>query len=275
MRNHLYFLLIFFLFSCDEETSIEDNFVVEAFLFQGEPIDDVEVFKAKLYNSSDTTEEVISDAKVKIIYDGDNYELDYDVNSMKYVYNNNDLNIISNKQYGLEVIVNDRTATSQTSVPTKPIGLLLSENKIIIPELVLSRALPTILANLYENARAKISWDNPNNEYHYLTIKYMGDSENPIFSDELPAGVGNFFENFSIVSEPTKDKEYSIIGLSLKNYGRYKVSLFKINQDYVSLFENQEQDSNELNEPPSNIINAFGVFSAFASDTTSFEIVKE
>ena len=128
---------------------------------------------------------------------------------------------------------------------------------------------------MYENARAKISWDNPNNEYHYLTIKYMGDSENPIFSDELPAGVGNFFENFSIVSEPTKDKEYSIIGLSLKNYGRYKVSLFKINQDYVSLFENQEQDSNELNEPPSNIINAFGVFSAFASDTTSFEIVKE
>ena len=173
MRNHLYFLLIFFLFSCDEETSIADNFVVEAFLFQGEPIDDVKVFKAKLYNSSDTTEEVISDAKVKIIYDGANYELDYDVNSMKYVYNNNDLNIISNKQYGLEVTVNDRTATSQTSVPTKPIGLTLSENKIIIPELVLSRALPTILANLYENARAKISWDNPNNEYHYLTIKYI------------------------------------------------------------------------------------------------------
>ena len=37
------------------------------------------------------------DAKVKIIYDGANYELDYDVNSMKYVYNNNDLNI--KKQY--------------------------------------------------------------------------------------------------------------------------------------------------------------------------------
>ena len=92
MRNHLYFLLIFFLFSCDEETSIADNFVVEAFLFQGEPIDDIKIIKAKLYNSSDTTEEAISDAKVKIIYDGDNYELDYDLNSMKYVYNNNDLN---------------------------------------------------------------------------------------------------------------------------------------------------------------------------------------
>ena len=101
MRNHLYLLLIFLLFSCDEETSIAENFVVEAFLFQGEPIDDIKIIKAKLYNSSDTTEEAISDAKVKIIYDGDNYELDYDVNSMKYVYNNNDLNIISNKQYGL------------------------------------------------------------------------------------------------------------------------------------------------------------------------------
>ena len=81
--------------------------------------------------------EVISDAKIKIIYDGANYELDNDVNSMKNVYGNNDLNIISNNKYGLQVTVNDRIATSETSVPTKQIGMALYEIKIIIPELVL------------------------------------------------------------------------------------------------------------------------------------------
>ena len=53
------------------------------------------------------------------------------------------------------------------------------------------------------------------------------------------------------------------------------VTLYKINQDYVSLFETAVQDGTELNEPPSNIINAFGIFTAFASDTVSFEIVRE
>ena len=62
--------------------------------------------------------------------------------------------------------------------------------------------------------------------------------------------------------------------MSLKNYGKYKVTLYKINKDYYSLFENQVQDGTDLNEPPSNVVNAFGIFSAFASDTTSFEIVR-
>ena len=84
-----------------------------------------------------------------------------------------------------------------------------------------------------------------------------------------------FFSNFSLQSEPTRDTEYSELCLSLKNYGRYKVTLYKINRDYYSLFENQVQDGNDLNEPPSNIFNAFGVFSAFASDTVSFKIVRE
>lgn len=275
MRYLFFIILAFVIFSCDEESSISENFVVEAFLFQGESIDDIKITKAKMYNSSDTTEEAISNANVKILFNGSEYQLDYDALSEKYVMKNSSLDIISGNQYGLEVTVKERTATAETVVPTKPVGLTLSNDKIVIPELVLSGALPTILGNLYENARTVVSWDNPDNEYHYLTIKYMEDSENPIFSDEIPSGVGVFFQNFSIVSEPTKDEKYTTIALSLKNYGRYKVSLFKINQDYVSLFENQEQDGNELNEPPSNIINAFGIFSAFASDTTSFEIVKE
>ena len=45
--------LIIVLFSCDVETPIEDNFVVEAFLFQGERVDDIKIKKTqKRYFSS-------------------------------------------------------------------------------------------------------------------------------------------------------------------------------------------------------------------------------
>ena len=188
---------------------------------------------------------------------------------------NQNIDIVSGNTYGLEVTVGDRTATGETIVPTKPVGLRLSTEEIVIPRLVLSSALPNILAGLYETARTSVIWDNPNNEYHYLTIKYDSESEDPIFGEEIPGAVGEFFSNFSLQSEPTRDTEYNALCLSLKNYGRYKVTLYKINRDYYSLFENQVQDGNDLNEPPSNIFNAFGIFSAFASDTVSFKIVRE
>ena len=127
-------MFLFIIFSCDEESFISENFVVEAFLFQGESIDDIKITKAKMYNSSDTTEEVISNASVKILFNGSEYELDYDVLSEKHVMKNSTLDIISGKQYGLEVTVKERTATAETVVPTKPVGLTLSNDKIVIPD---------------------------------------------------------------------------------------------------------------------------------------------
>ena len=39
--------------------------------------------------------------------------------------------------------------------------------------------------------------------------------------------VGEFFSNFSLQSAPTSGNKYNVICMSLKNYGKYKVSLYK------------------------------------------------
>ena len=266
-------LFIYFLFSCDVEIPIRDNFVVEAFLFQGEEVDDIKVNETKLWNSEDSIDTYINNASVKLYGNGNEYLLDYNSSLDSYVLGEK-IEILSGEKYGIEITVKERTATAETIVPSKPLGLKMSENKIVVPPLVISPALPNILANLFENARTNVIWDNPNDEQHYLTIQYIGDDEDPIFNDKIPGVVGEFFSNFSLQSAPTSGNKYNVICMSLKNYGKYKVSLYKINKDYVSLFESEVQDGTELNEPPSNIINAFGIFTAFASDTTSFEIVR-
>tara|TARA_B100000676_G_scaffold63220_1_gene62657 strand:+ start:14367 stop:15188 length:822 start_codon:yes stop_codon:yes gene_type:complete len=266
--------LIIVLFSCDVETPIEDNFVVEAFLFQGEKVDDIKIKKTQLWNSLDSIDSYISDAEIKLFGAGEEYILSYNSSDENY-FSNENIDIVSGDKYGLEVKVGDRIATSETVVPTKPLGLSISESKIIVPPLVLSPALPNTLRTLFEEARTNVTWDNSSGEYHYLTIKYVGITDDPIFDDEIPGQVGDFFSNFSIQSEPTTEGSYNVICMSLQNYGSYMVTLYKINQDYVSLFESEVQDGTELNEPPSNIINAFGIFTAFASDTTFFEIVRE
>ena len=45
--KRFYIILIVLLYSCDIESPIEDNFVVEAFLFQGEKVDDIKIKKAE------------------------------------------------------------------------------------------------------------------------------------------------------------------------------------------------------------------------------------
>ncbi|MEM6800841.1 MAG: hypothetical protein AAF696_05525, partial [Bacteroidota bacterium] len=62
---------------------------------------------------------------------------------------------------------------------------------------------------------------------------------------------------------------------TIESFGQYSVKVYHINQEYADLYENREQDSRDLNEPPSNITNALGVFSAFNSQETFFEVVRE
>ena len=273
MKKIIKYIFLITLISCDNEIPIDENFVVEAFLFQGEKVDDIRIKETKLWNSEDSIDTYIENANVKLFGNGNEFVLSY--NSVEETYFTDDeIEIISGNTYGLEVTVGDRTAAAETIVPTKPIGIRMTDDRIIVPPLVLSLALPNILANLFQNARTNVVWDNQSEEYHYLTIKYDGEEEDPIFSEEIPGQVGEFFSNFSLQSAPTRGNQYNVICMSLKNYGKYKVTLYKINKDYYSLFENQVQDGTDLNEPPSNVVNAFGIFSAFASDTTSFEIVR-
>ena len=63
-------LLIIILFSCDNEIPIEDNFVVEAFLFQGEKVDDVRIKETKLWNSEYSIDTYIGNANIKIYGNG-------------------------------------------------------------------------------------------------------------------------------------------------------------------------------------------------------------
>jgi hypothetical protein len=39
--------------------------------------------------------------------------------------------------------------------------------------------------------------------------------------------------------------------------------VYRINQEYADLYRTRQQDSRDLNEPLSNVVNGLGVFSAF------------
>jgi hypothetical protein len=89
--------------------------------------------------------------------------------------------------------------------------------------------------------------------------------------DFFPGGGGGMLR---MVSTPTADYQYRIQRFDLSFYGRHRVKVYRVNQEYADLYESRQQDSRDLNEPLTNIRNGLGVFSAFNSTAAYFNVVQ-
>ena len=93
--------------------------------------------------------------------------------------------------------------------------------------------------------------------------------------EQVPEEAKTLLASFRFISEPSQDSSFEIIGIALETYGRHVAKVYRVNKEYEDLFKNLEQDSRDLNEPPSNIVNAIGIFTAFALDSVFFEVNRE
>ena len=76
------------------------------------------------------------------------------------------------------------------------------------------------------------------------------------------------------VFPPINDDTYNVRLPFITHLGLHRITVYKVNQEYADLYENLEQDSRDLNEPPTNINNGLGIFSAFNSQNVFFEVVE-
>ncbi len=261
----------------DEQKPVSDNFVIEAFLFAGEPVRNIKVKEIKplIPEEQDTTERIITDATVILSEADQQYVLTFDPATGKYIYPGNEIDISTGDAFRLEVKAGDRVATSETIVPEKPEGVGLSENVIIIPQLTLNPGLRDQIIFLFSSERITLKWDNPLEESYFVVIERREMVLDPLLPEQVPEEAKTLLASFRFISEPSQDSTFEIIGIALETYGRHVAKVYRVNKEYEDLFKNLEQDSRDLNEPPSNIINAIGIFTAFASDSVFFDVVRE
>ena len=166
-----------------------------------------------------------------------------------------------------------RTVTAATTVPLATKGLQISDDKIHIPHIPLDLTTRDLIVRLFAEARLRVNWNNDDQQLHFISVESLNTFD-PIFPQNFPAGVITLFRTFRYVTAPNRENSYEILGLSLESYGRYRVKVYRVNKEYADLFDNQAQDSRDLNQPPSNVKNGFGIFSAFASDSVFFDVVR-
>lgn len=274
-RTHILILSIaVLLVSCEEEELGSDSFVVEGFIYAGLPIGNINIKSTVPFDEVSIPGQPIPFAQARIDYNGQSVPLTF--NPMTFRFDGpDDLMVEPGTKLILDLQVDGQTATSSTTIPPYPRELETSAPKIVIPEIELGRDLREILTQHFEDARLDIQWDNTAEDFHFLVIE-LADTANvePLFNDDIPSNVGDFFENFRLVSEPSRDSTYTVIGLSLQNYGSYRAILYRINQEYADLYADQLQDSRNLNEPPTNVENGLDIFTGISSDTVLFEISK-
>ncbi len=265
--------------ACDSDLSfvppIPDTFVIQAFLFTGEPVTAVSV-TGVLPIDADSTEvpELISDAQITLIRNGIRYNLVPTVDEPgQYDYPGANLTIAAGDVFQLEVTYGDRSATAETVVPSPPTGLLMSADSLIVPEFGGGPGGRGGGGGGGGGGGASLAaavvarWSNPASELHFVVI-------DNVELDPLILPTTEILSRFAarIIQQPTAADSSTVTLLTLTHFGSHRLKLYRINDEYADLYEGLNQDSRDLNEPPSNIHGALGVFSAFSADSAFFTV---
>jgi hypothetical protein len=262
-------VLLVALTACEGSTSVLepdlDGYVVQAFLFAGEPVQDVTV-TGLLPIGADTTEvpDPISDASISLFRGDERFDLIATAGEPgRYHYPDVDLTVATGDAFRLEITANGRSASAATVVPSPPEGLELSADSLVAPDFGSGPG-----GGFFPDfATLAARWANPAGELHFLVIDNVEPDPEILPTTEI-------FTRFAprFITTPTPADSSIVTALSLTHYGLHRVRLYRVNDEYVDLYDGLLQDSRDLNEPPSNVRGALGIFSAFAADSAFFNV---
>lgn len=234
--------------------------VVQGYLYVGQPVTNVRVTQLVPVGNNTTEPTPINDAEVSIQANGQNYLLVPSAgDSGYYHYPNADLVITAGVSYALEVKYQGQITTSTTLAPAKPVGLALTKDTLRI-----ARVFSVFDIGNRQTEDLDINWVNPNQEFHFVLVENI--ETNPtVINPAAGGGLSNL-----LPTDPLRGETSQVVGAFLAEYGAHRVILYKINQEYVDLFNSSDQDSRNLNEPLTNVNNGLGIFTCINADTASF-----
>ncbi|MCP9749200.1 DUF4249 family protein [Lacihabitans sp. CS3-21] len=125
------------------------------------------------------------------------------------------------------------------------------------------------------NSTINITWDNPDNVYHFVAAQSIESNPTQILipppsNGNFPARPARRFNN-----QPVLTNSSSINGQSFEYFGRYAIILYRLNPDYAALYENTSTTSQNIATPVSTITNGLGIFTGINADTLILNVKKK
>ena len=255
------------LLSCSSDSLFDPEaalqIVVQAYLYAGEPVNDIRLTETLPLGSEDSLAPSVNDADVAVIKNGIRYQLITSPgDSGYYHYPGTDLFIEEGDDFQLDILYDGESINAETTVPPAPENCTISVDTLAVPE------------SMFEwfqsrNNSVTVRWQNNGNTLFFVLVENV--EENPQIID-FGFGGGQFAQRFRFLSRPTPADSMQVNMMSISHLGKHRIKVYRVNQEYADLYISRNQDSRDLNEPLSNIQNGLGVFSAFNSDSLFFYV---
>lgn len=261
------FVLLTFMYGCQSNPVIPaaTQIVLQAYLYAGQPVNDITVMLSRPLSSSDTSNTMVANAAVTLTRNGTVYQLaPVPQDSGQYYYPGQDLVVQPGDQFEIAVTCDGVTATAETIVPSIPAGLSTNISTITFTQDSTTSRFGGTFVRLTSSDSLVVSWNNSSKLPFYVILESVDSTQQPLTSDSL----GNFNFTRRFVTEPTTSSSFQVPQSDFNYLGKYKITLYRVNQEYVNLYASRQQDSRALNEPLTNVTNGLGIFTAFASDST-------
>jgi hypothetical protein len=243
-----------------------DLVVVQAYLYANEPVNDIRLTSTVPLDADTSDAPAISDAEIILIKEGQFFDIEPDPNRKGYyLYPGDDLKVETGDDFTIEINYHEQYITANTQVPEAPEELIISDEILYIPDFY---NMGYFDRSLLDSAAVEVTWKNEDGSLFFIVLDNI--EENPM---EIESGFPSFPNRF--ISQPINRDSFRINFRLVTHYGRHRIKLYRINQEYADLYETREQDSRDLNEPLTNIKNGLGVFSAFNCDSIFFTAIAE
>ena len=243
--------------------------VVQAYLFAGQPVDSIRITQSVSYSQEDTLEIPINDLELNLD-DGDNNLLLESIGEGYYALPG--YLPAEGRSFTLEFEYDGKIVKAETLVPLKK-EAMISVESIEMEKIELG----TFPGGLNQNTEdIEVTWDNSEGDYYYVLYENIEDDPEYINAmlEQFLAENGQL-GRFSAISEPQIMDFYTIRSRQIQQFGTYRVIIFRVNPEYVLLYESNGNSSVSLQEPLDNIENGLGIFTGVNSDTLYFEVLKK
>ncbi len=260
MERILLLLLVFAMVSCQKTdiAGFNDKPVVQAYLY-ADSIPVVKISKLipfssdMVFSSMDVTKLEVT---ITELSSGKQYLL---ASQGDGSYKKSDLIISAGKSYQLSFPYNGLLVTAETTIPEKPQSVTLSASSMIVAQRgdpgTWGGTVPTMPSPI------EINWTNTDQSYYLLVVKNIETIKELINTKEISQS--DFFRN-----QPVNTGYTELNPQSFKYYGYHRVTLFKVQPEYVIFFQETSNSSLSLTEINANVKNGYGIFTGINGYST-------
>ncbi len=266
----LIFLYLLSLYACDDNEVFVadiDEIVLEAYLFGGQPVDSIKISRVIAFNAESELPGISSLEPVITDGDGESYPLSFQGD--EFYYNAPDLIVEEGQTYSFSLLYNGKEVSAQTFVPAPPTNLNLSATAIPMTRI-------TDFTDLQGQTRPdpfEVSWAGETGAYYFVEVTNIETDPDPI--NELFAASGRP-PLPQLQTAPSTEQTYLLdLRREINYFGRHQIVVYRVNPEYVLLYQDPGDGLGGLTENRTNIANGFGVFTGLTSVRDTFEVYSE